>query len=79
MIDLDRESLISIGLYTEALSELTGELRLLIQMSEDAASAVVDACSDDLESYGALDLCGAARCGDAAVDQVGRAQLSLAR
>ena len=55
---LDTESLIRIAsVHLEALSELASdEHGLLIQMSDDAASAVVDACSDELEAYGARPL-----------------------
>ena len=55
---LDQESLVSIAsVHLDSLAELASEEHgLLIQMSEDAASAVVDACSDELESYGARPL-----------------------
>jgi len=55
---LDTESLIRIAsVHLEALAELASEEHgLLIQMSDDAASAVVDACSDELEAYGARPL-----------------------
>jgi ATP-dependent Clp protease ATP-binding subunit ClpB len=55
---LDQESLVSIAsVHLDALAELASEEHgLLIQMSDDAASAVVDACSDELESYGARPL-----------------------
>ena len=55
---LDTESLTSIAsVHLEALSELASEEHgLSITSSEDAASAVVDACSDELEAYGARPL-----------------------
>ena len=55
---LDTESLVRIAsVHLDSLAELASEEHgLLIQMSDDAASAVVDACSDELEAYGARPL-----------------------
>jgi len=55
---LDQESLMSIAsVHLEALAELASdEHGLQISYSDDAASAVVDACADDLEAYGARPL-----------------------
>ena len=55
---LDRASLTSIArVHLDALSELASdEHGLRITHDEDAARAVVDACSDELESYGARPL-----------------------
>ena len=55
---LDTASLVSIAaVHLAALAELASEEHgLSITSSEDAASAVVDACSDELEAYGARPL-----------------------
>jgi len=55
---LDRASLTSIArVHLDALAELASdEHGLRITHDEDAARAVVDACSDELESYGARPL-----------------------
>ena len=55
---LDQESLVSIAsVHLDALAELASEEHgLRISYSDEAASAVVDACSDELESYGARPL-----------------------
>lgn len=55
---LDRASLTSIArVHLEALAELASdEHGLRITHDEDAANAVVDACSDELEAYGARPL-----------------------
>merc|ERR1711871_927969 len=55
---LDQESLMSIAsVHLEALAELASEEHgISITYSEEAASAVVDACSDELEAYGARPL-----------------------
>ena len=45
------------SVHLEALAELASEEHgLSITYSEEAASAVVDACSDELEAYGARPL-----------------------
>jgi ATP-dependent Clp protease ATP-binding subunit ClpB len=55
---LDQESLVSIAsVHLDALAELASdEHGLSITSSEDAASAVVAACAEDLEMYGARPL-----------------------
>merc|ERR1712188_136737 len=55
---LDRASLTSIAkVHLDALAELASdEHGLRITHDNDAASAVVDACSDELEAYGARPL-----------------------